>query len=1147
MIDNALLLLPGSRHTAHSGEKRLRKHAFIGRRSPLRLRSISVLLAGCGSVLGWCSPAQAQTAHLSGVVNPVGSGFSAPYSVAVDASGDVFVADTSNSAVKEIVAVNGVVSSSSSILTVGGGFKAPKGVALDGSGNIYIADTGNNAVKQMPAGCAAASCVTTLGGGFSGPGGVAVDGSGNVFVADTNNRDVKQMPAGCASSGCVTRLGGGGGGFAFAFTSPYSVAVDATGNIYVADYGANAVKTMPSGCGRPYCVTTLAGGFNQPAGVAVDASGNLFVADSGNNAVKKMRPSCTTADFNNSTCVVTTLGGSYEQPSGMAVDGIGNVFVADTGNSSVMEIVVQGRFSSTAVGSTSSAISLPFTFDTGGMIGAPAVLTQGAKNLDFTDAGTGTCTTNGTTHNYNAGDTCTVDVLFKPAHPGVRLGGVELTTTGGAVIANAFVSGTGTGPQVAFPSNNIPSPVNGSGDFPGPLGMAFDGSGNLFVATIWSPFTVYEIPRGCATYSCVTSLGGNFGGQLTGLAVDGVGNIVVADLSSGGVEEMPPGCASPSCVTLLGNYGASAVAIDGSDNIFIDSGSVVIEIPAGCANASCLISLGGGFIDPFGIAVDGSDNVFVTDIYGVYQVPLGCTSSACVTTLSSGYAERNSIVVDASGNLFVSDGAIHVIPPGCRAASCVTTLSNGFNLAAGLALDGTGNLFVGDAGDNSVKKLDFSDRPSLNFATTPVGASSSDSPQTVTIQNDGNAALVLAGLSYPIDFPMASSDNNACMDATSLSPAQQCDLPIDFAPLSAGNLTEYLTIIDNSLNLANAMQSIQLSGTASSIVWPAPAAITYGTPLSNTQLDATASVAGTFAYSPAIGTVLPVGTQTLSVTFTPAITSGNATVTATVQLTVNAALLTVQTPPVPPGMPSFSVSYGNDAPNLSGRYVITGFVNGDKASVVSGAPALTPHWGTDPNVGTYPVAVGVGTLSAANYTFAAVNGTITVVPAVLTVKPQGKSIEYGDAIPTLEFTAVGLKYGQTASVLSGVPVLTTTATAQSGVGSYPISINVSGVTAANYTLVPGVDAAFTVRPATLVARAINTVLKSGEPIPALTYRITGFVNGDTSSVVSGAATLATTATQGSQPGNYPITFSGEGLSAANYNFVYTNAMLTIEQ
>ena len=104
---------------------------------------------------------------------------------------------------------------------------------MDGSGNVYVADGGNNAVKEMPAGCTSSSCVTTLGGFFNEPSGVAVDGSGNIYVADGYNNTVKEMPAGCASSSCVTTLGNSVNG-------PYAVAVDARGNVYVTNTDTNS-------------------------------------------------------------------------------------------------------------------------------------------------------------------------------------------------------------------------------------------------------------------------------------------------------------------------------------------------------------------------------------------------------------------------------------------------------------------------------------------------------------------------------------------------------------------------------------------------------------------------------------------------------------------------------------------------------------------------------------------------------------------------------------------------------------------------------------------------------------------------------------------------------------------------------------------
>jgi len=89
------------------------------------------LAIACGAAI----PLAAQTAHAGGTI-PIGTGFSAPFCMAVDGSGNVFVADSNNNAVKEIVAVGGVVSSSSTVNTIGSGFETPNGVAVDGSGNV---------------------------------------------------------------------------------------------------------------------------------------------------------------------------------------------------------------------------------------------------------------------------------------------------------------------------------------------------------------------------------------------------------------------------------------------------------------------------------------------------------------------------------------------------------------------------------------------------------------------------------------------------------------------------------------------------------------------------------------------------------------------------------------------------------------------------------------------------------------------------------------------------------------------------------------------------------------------------------------------------------------------------------------------------
>lgn len=160
---------------------------------------------------------------------------------------------------------------------------------------------------------------------------------------------------------------------------------------------------------------------------------------------------------------------------------------------------------------------------------------------------------------------------------------------------------------------------------------------------------------------------------------------------------------------------------------------------------------------------------------------------------------------------------------------------------------------------------------------------------------------------------------------------------------------------------------------APTITWANPTSITYGTKLSATQLDATATyksapVAGSFSYTPGIGTVLSAGTHTLSETFTPT-NSSYSQVTTTVSITVNPAVLTVK---------ATNTSRAFGAANPTFAYTISGFVNSDPASVVHGTPTCTTTATATSEGGTYPITCNVSALSATNYTFTPIAGTLTV-------------------------------------------------------------------------------------------------------------------------------------------------------------------------
>ncbi|HWZ22633.1 MAG TPA: T9SS type A sorting domain-containing protein, partial [Cytophagaceae bacterium] len=210
---------------------------------------------------------------------------------------------------------------------------------------------------------------------FDNPSFVAVDVSGNVYVADTWNNKIRKI----TSTGVVTTLAGSGTagsvdatGTLASFHNPYGVVVDTSGNVYVADQSNNKIrKITPTGV-----VTTFAGSgtygsvnatgtlasFNQPEGLAIDASGNIYVADAVNNKIRKITPAG----------VVTTLAGSgaigsvdangtlasFEFPTDMAVDASGNVYISDEANNKIRKISATGETVETAIEDQSTTIEL---------------------------------------------------------------------------------------------------------------------------------------------------------------------------------------------------------------------------------------------------------------------------------------------------------------------------------------------------------------------------------------------------------------------------------------------------------------------------------------------------------------------------------------------------------------------------------------------------------------------------------------------------------------------------------------------------------------------------------------------------------------------------------------------------------------------
>jgi len=310
--------------------------------------------------------------------------FHYPYGVAVDTQGNVYVADYANERIRKITST-GVVSTLAGIAKGGyvdGGptkaeFQSPSGIAVDGQGNVYVGDVGNNAVRLV----SSSGNVTTLAGSSTGqagyfngsgssaefayPYGLAMNGQGTIYVADAGNNVIRDM----TTAGSVGNFAGeygtfngvAQGGYADGsaltarFNSPFGVAFDAQGNVYVADGANNRIRKInTSGV-----VSTLAGNgtagyengsgtivkFNTPFGVAVDGQGNVYVADQGNAVIRIITPSgvVSTLAGNGTSGHVDGAGTAAEfaGPTGIALDAHGNIYVTDQYSSVIRKITMQ--------------------------------------------------------------------------------------------------------------------------------------------------------------------------------------------------------------------------------------------------------------------------------------------------------------------------------------------------------------------------------------------------------------------------------------------------------------------------------------------------------------------------------------------------------------------------------------------------------------------------------------------------------------------------------------------------------------------------------------------------------------------------------------------------------------------------------------
>jgi sugar lactone lactonase YvrE len=638
--------------------------------------------------------------------------FSNPSGVAVDRTGNVFVADQDNHTVRKITpdgivtTFAGAAGETGSTDGIGSAarFFRPAGLAFDASGTLFVADTGNHTIRKItPAGA-----VTTFAGSagqlgsadgfgdiarFNAPGGVAVGNGGNVYIADTNNHTVRQIsPSGLVTTfaGSPTSSGtqdGTGNNAGFGFT--VGVAVDANGDVFVAE-PSRIRKITPS-----RVVTTLAGSsffgyadgagtaaqFNGASGIAIDPSGNLLVTEIINNTIRKVTQEG----------VVTTVAGirssqggavdgpanaaRFNRPRAIVAESDGNLLVADSNNQSIR------RISTTGVVTTVAGL---------------------ANNVGSIDGA-------GSTARFNTPGGMAVD-RDGNIYIAEYYGTIRKITPAGIVTILAGAAGL----------PGFTDGVGGAARFSTPSALAVDGSGNVYVADTYG-HTIRKITPAAV----VTTLAGSAGrsGYVDGtgaaarfrypmgIAADAAGNVFVSDTDNFVIRKITP----DGVVSTLAGMADETGSTDG-------------------------VGSSARFVGPGGLDVDASGNLFVADFrnHTIRRItPNGAVTTYAGSAGNSGYVDGNvavarlnvpsDVALDATGNVFITDNrnqCVRRISP----AGLVTTIAglagmtgsaDGTGRAArfgtpddsgnprgpvGLAVDRQGAIFVADTFNHTIRR-----------------------------------------------------------------------------------------------------------------------------------------------------------------------------------------------------------------------------------------------------------------------------------------------------------------------------------------------------------------------------------------------------------------------------------------------------------
>jgi sugar lactone lactonase YvrE len=775
---------------------------------------------------------------------------------AVDACGDIYAIQLFGGEVDEIPAGGGAATV---VVPAGGANYEPAVMAMDATqSNLYVEQGTNGAIQIPIKNCVPQTAsITSIGIGnlpqasngwgylswYFSASAVAADGAGNVFIAtdvaccaNTNTlveeyAQVLPAPATPAPYSAGAPLLGWQTNLASPITS---IAVDFNNNLYIV-MGGSLYELQVTTQATPKAQAVYSsnpvlfgsGYSTNVVGVAVDSQGNLYVADAGNSAIYEI-PYETNTTTKTSALNVADQFVVGSNVSGLvypvAPDGAGNFYYA-LGGSSVYELMRGGaRLGSVAAGTTGTATaSVAFNATT-----TPATFTVTSGDGVVTNAGSGSCSA----QTYDAGSSCTVNVQFSPTHPGLEYGGLELIDASNDVLTTAYVSGTGLGAGLTLDSGVVTS--IGSG-FSSPQSIAVSPSGG-FIADSGKNEVLYF----ATSTSSPVSIGKDLN-KPQGVAVDGAGNVIIADTGDNQIVEVPVinGVLTnadqvtiiSSTTTISGTAlkAPAGVTVDGQGNLLIaDTGNNrIVYVPYnGSWNLASAFAVGSDLSAPLATAVDPSGNVYVADsgsgqIYKLLQpFNLGVLQLVAV-----GFSNPSALATDASGSLFVVDqGANTVlrIPNISGALNPNAAIEVGFGVAApyGIALDASGNLYATDATHAAAYQLNRISTTE-SFGDWALNAPSGALP--VKVENEGNQALIFntpfysaVGNTGDFSFGTPTGAEPACADGGTLATGSACEMDAIFNPTATGNRTDTLALQSNAQNATAPQVILSGVGTAAS-------------------------------------------------------------------------------------------------------------------------------------------------------------------------------------------------------------------------------------------------------------------------------------------------------------------------------------------